>query len=311
METDFIAALRAIAIDPAARGLLDDAAVLEFGGARLVLTHDIIAEGVHFLPGDPPEDVAWKLVAVNLSDLAAKGATPIGLLAGYALSPDPEWDAGFVRGLGEAVRAFDAPLLGGDTIAMPPGSRRSFGLTAIGRADGPVPSRAGAKAGDGLFVTGTIGDAGAGLRAALGQLHAPALLARYRRPQPRLAAGRALAPIVHAIMDVSDGLLIDAARMAEASGLGVLVELDRVPLSPDYVAGVGDDLAARIDASVAGDDYELLFAGPELAGLSERAGLAVTWLGRFTSEPGLQLQFRGQPVDYPGPLGWEHDPPPI
>jgi len=308
-EADFISALRGLATDPAARGLLDDAALLEIGGARVVLTHDMIVEGVHFLRSDPPEDVAWKLVAVNLSDLAAKGAVPLGLLAGYTLSGDPGWDGTFVRGLGEAIRAFGAPLLGGDTVSVLPGTPRSFGLTAIGRAVGPAPSRSGAKPGDRLFVTGTIGDAGAGLRAALGEIDAPALLACYRRPEPRLAAGQALAPLVCAMMDVSDGLLIDAARMAEASGLRLEIDLGRVPLSNAYVEACGDTLRSRLDAAIAGDDYELLFAAsdPEtVARMSAELAVPITEMGRFSSGSGLDLRYKGSPIDYPGPLGWEH-----
>src|SRR5215213_9929172 len=149
-ESDFIAALRGFASNPAARGLLD--------GAILVLTHDMIVEGVHFLPDDPPGDVAWKLLAVNLSDLAAKGARPVGALLGYTLGED-EWDRAFAAGLKSAMQAFGIALLGGDTVSVPAGALRSFGLTAIGEAEGPVPSRGGADAGDYLWASGTIGDA--------------------------------------------------------------------------------------------------------------------------------------------------------
>ncbi len=308
-EHDFIAALRALASDQAARNLLDDAAVLPFGATNLVLTHDMIVEGVHFLPTDPPGDVAWKLVAVNLSDLAAKGAVPIGVLAGYTLSGSPGWDAAFLRGLGEALRAFGSPLLGGDTVSVPPGAARSFGLTAIGRGDGPVPSRSGARDGDTLWVTGTIGDGGAGLRAARGELDSPALLSRYRRPQPRLRAGQALAPLVSAMMDVSDGLLIDAARMAEASGVGIEIDLELVPLSPEYRSLAGDGLDRILAAATCGDDYELLFAAPDAEAIrSVAAGLdlPLTAIGRIGSGSGLHLRHRGAAIPYDGPLGWEH-----
>ncbi len=308
-EHDFLAALRAIATDPAARRLLDDAAVLPFGGTNLVLTHDMIVEGVHFLPTDPPGDVAWKLVAVNLSDLAAKGAVPIGMLAGYMLSGSPDWDAAFLGGLEEAIHAFRVVLLGGDTVSAPPGAARSFGLTAIGRSDGPVPSRSGAREGDTLFVSGTIGDAGAGLRAARGDLDSPALLGRYRRPQPRLRAGQALAPLVSAMMDVSDGLLIDAARMAEASGVAVEIDLDRVPLSDDYRAVAGEELDGILAATTAGDDYELLFAASDaeaIRSVSEQIDLPLTAIGRIGPGSGLHLLHHGTSIQYDGPLGWEH-----
>ena len=148
-EPEFFAMLRPLAAHPAARGLVDDAAVL----GDLVFTHDMLVEGVHFLPDDPPQDVAWKLLAVNLSDLAAKGAVPVGVLLGYPLSDD-EWDTAFVRGLGEGLAAFDVALFGGDTVRGP----RMLSMTAIGRS-ACAPSRSGAKAGDALYVTGTIGRA--------------------------------------------------------------------------------------------------------------------------------------------------------
>jgi thiamine-monophosphate kinase len=269
----------------------------------LVLTHDMIAEGVHFLPGDPAGDVAWKLVAVNLSDLAAKGAAPAGVLLGYALTADQDWEAAFLQGLGDALAAYDVPLLGGDTISLPAGAPRTLGLTAIGRADGPVPSRAGARAGDALYVTGTIGDAGPGLAMALGEMPVdPALLAAYRRPVPRLAEGRALAPLVHAMMDVSDGLLLDATRMAEASGLSLVIDLDAVPLSDGYRAARGADRDARLAAASAGDDYQLLFAAPADTALPVPA----TRIGGFAPGAGLSLRDGGGDVPLPARLGYLH-----
>jgi thiamine-monophosphate kinase len=311
MEFDFIASLRAIATDPAARGLLDDAAVLEIGGTRLVLTHDMIVEGVHFLSSDPPEDVAWKLIAVNLSDLAAKGATPVGLLMGYTLGQD-DWNATFARGFADASKFFNAPLLGGDTVSILPGEKRSFGLTAIGRSDGPVPSRAGARSGDTLWVSGTIGDAGAGLRVALGEIPgSETLLARYHRPQPRLHLGRALAPLVSAMMDVSDGLLLDAARMAQASNLALSVDLAAVPLSPDYLQACGSDERARLDAAVAGDDYELLFSiddanSTAVQDIARGLGAQISRVGRFAEGAGIRLLNEGADLPLPPSLGWQH-----
>ncbi len=311
-EAAFIQSLRALASDPAARGLLDDAAVLEFGGQRLVLTHDVIVEGVHFLSSDPPEDVAWKLVAVNLSDLAAKGAAPLGLLLGYSLTTQTEWDAAFVRGLEQATAAFAAPLLGGDTVAAPPGAPRTFGLTAIGEAGAKVPSRAGAAAGDILWVSGTIGDSGAGLRIAVGELSgSDTLLARYRRPQPRLEAGRKLAPLVCAMMDVSDGLLIDAARLGQASGLACVIELGDVPLSTELIEATGEGRQARLDAGIAGDDYELLFAASplrtdQIRGISASLSLPLTEIGRLEAGAGLSVTYGGMEIPLPPRLGYEH-----
>jgi thiamine-monophosphate kinase len=279
--------------------------VLEVGGETLVLTHDMIVEGVHYLPGDPPADVAWKLIAVNLSDLAAKGARPIGVLLGFTLG-DEEWDRAFAEGLGAALAAFGVPLLGGDTVAAP---ARVLGLTAIGRAALAPPSRSGARPGDLLWVSGTIGDAGAGLRVLRGALGpSEALVERYRNPRPRLDAGERLAPLVSAMMDVSDGLLLDAARMAAASGCAVEVELESVPLSEAYLALLGE---ARIEAASAGDDYELLFAAdPALASailaLAEEIGQPLSRIGRFAAGDGLAVTERGAPVALPTRLGFEH-----
>ena len=274
-EPEFFAMLRPLATHPAARGLVDDAAVL----GDSVFTHDLLVEGVHFLPDDPPQDVAWKLLAVNLSDLAAKGAVPVGVLLGYPLSDD-EWDMAFVCGLGEALAAFDVPLFGGDTVRGP----RVLSLTAIGRS-GYAPSRSGATAGDALYVTGTIGRAGLGLTGD------PLHLDAYRRPMPRLAEGQALAPIVHAMMDVSDGLLIDAQRMATASGLAVAINLDAVP----YVGEL-------MTAITAGDDYELLFAAAPDVPLP----VAATRIGTFRAGSGLALHNRTGPVALPETLGYTH-----
>jgi len=307
-EAAFIDRLRGMATHPAARGLLDDAAVLEMGGETLVLTHDMIVEGVHYLPGDPPADVAWKLVAVNLSDLAAKGARPLGALLGYALR-DEDWDRAFAEGLEAVLAAFSLPLLGGDTVAMPAGAPRALGLTAIGRATGPVPARSGARAGDLLWVSGAIGDAGAGLKILRGGLdRSDALIERYRNPRPRLEAGERLVPLVRAMMDVSDGLLIDAARMAAASGCAVRIALDSLPLSDAYLALFGE---TRLDAAIAGDDYELLFAtgeraAPAVLALADEIGLAFSRVGRFETGAGLALTDRGAAVPLPAVLGFEH-----
>lgn len=312
-ETDFIASLRKFANHPAARGLLDDAAVLALGEFDLVATHDMIVEGMHFLPGDPPADIAWKLLAVNLSDLAAKGAEPIGVIMGYSLAGDGEWDRAFVEGLGAALSAFQVPLLGGDTVSVPPGSARAMGLTALGRTSaGGAASRTGAQAGDLLWVSGTIGDAGAGLNILQQGGDSPVeLVARYRRPQPRLEAGRALAPLVTAMMDVSDGLLVDAQRLASASGLALTIEIDAVPLSADFIAHSGDDRTARLAAATAGDDYELLFAAPEhrlqeLLELARALRLPLTPIGSFTSGKGLSLAGAEGAIPLPERLGYQH-----
>ena len=291
-EAEFIAALRQLPLHPAARGLNDDTALLDAG--PLVITTDTLVEGVHFLPSCPPQDVAWKLVATNLSDLAAKGAIPEGILLNYPLGDDA-WDRAFLDGLAEILAAFDTRIIGGDTVTLPASAPRILTVTAFG-SDAAAPARSGARAGDALYVTGTIGDAGAGLAIALGKDGPPELLAAYRRPQPRLADGRILAAQVHAMMDVSDGLLIDAARMARASGLAVAIDLAAVPLSAAYRAFSGD----RIAAATAGDDYQLLFAAPE------DFTTDATRIGAFSAGSGLVLHDSGTPIPLPPRLGYEH-----
>ncbi|HQS71508.1 MAG: thiamine-phosphate kinase [Novosphingobium sp. 28-62-57] len=249
-ETALIAALRSIAPHPAARGLQDDCAVLDFGGETLILTHDMMVEGVHWLPGQDMADVAWKLVATNLSDLAAKGAEPIGVLLGFTLGDD---DTRFLAGLEEALTAFAVPLLGGDTVSAT--GPRTLGLTALGRATSrSVPDRRGASAGDTLWLTGPVGAAMLGFEALRDRTSADSTA--FRRPTPRLPEGRALAPFATAMMDVSDGLLIDAARMAQASGVTFAITSASVPFPPSLPPECQDD------AMRWGDDYELLFTLP-------------------------------------------------
>ncbi|GAA4214782.1 thiamine-phosphate kinase [Sphingomonas endophytica] len=287
-EADFLARLRTLPLHPGAQGLTDDTAAL----AGLTITTDTLVEGIHFLSADPPQDVAWKLVATNLSDLAAKGAIVEGILLNYPLG-DETWDAAFLDGLSEVLTELDCPLLGGDTVTLPANAPRILTVTAFGR-DAPAPPRSGAKAGDALYVTGTIGDAGAGLAIARAGTGDPELLARYRRPVPRLADGRALAPRVNAMMDLSDGLLIDASRMAAASALAVTIDLAAVPLA----RGVSDPLAA----ATAGDDYELLFAAP-----ADRAlPVPATRVGTFTPGAGLTLTQDNRLIPLPASLGYQH-----
>lgn len=278
--------------------------MLETGEGAIVLTHDMLVEGVHYRSDDPPADVAWKLVAVNLSDLAAKGARPMGVLLGFTLG-EAEWDRAFADGLGKVLGAFGIPLLGGDTVSAP---ARVLGLTAIGSAAILPPNRSGARPDDHLWVTGTIGDAGAGLRALQDGIDAPALIERYRNPRPRLEAGERLVPLVRAMMDVSDGLLLDAGRMAEASGCAATIQLEAIPLSEPLLAFGSED---RLAAATAGDDYELLFAaGPEqapaLLALSDELGLPFSRIGMFAAGAGLSLTEDGRPVSLPARLGFEH-----
>ncbi|KQS02291.1 thiamine-monophosphate kinase [Sphingomonas sp. Leaf357] len=346
-EAEFLERLRTLPLHPGAHGLTDDTATL----GRYTITTDTLVEGVHYLPTDPPGDVAWKLLAQNLSDLAAKGATPVAVLLNYPLRKSPEdaktddlpsrhpglvpgstvpddlpredvrhcgprnesgvtnrngsadndWDAAFLSGLAQALHHFATPILGGDTVSLPPHAPRVITLTAIG--DSPrAPLRSGAQAGDALWVTGTLGNAGAGLAIAQGKAGPAELLEAYRRPRPRLAEGRALAPHVHAMMDVSDGLLIDARRMAAASNLTVTIDLAAIPLSPEYIAFDGD----RLTAATAGDDYQLLFA----AAAGWTPPVPATCIGAFGAGPkpngALILMDGGTPVPLPPRLGFQH-----
>ena len=307
-ELEVIERLRRIATAPEARGLLDDVAVL--GG--FVVTHDTIAEGVHFLPHDPPASVGWKLVAVNLSDLAAKGAEPAGALLSLTISGPGEWELAFLGGIEAACESYGLALIGGDTIGLPVGAPRVLGLTAIGRAGERVPERAGAQAGDALWLVGTLGDAAAGLDLlALDRNADGPLVDIYRRPVPQLEAGRVVAPHAHAMMDVSDGLLLDARRMADASRSAFTIDLDRLPLSSAFVAERGQDLGNRLFAATGGDDYALLAALPaefDPATLSLPSGTRISRIGSIAGAgPRLSLTSGGAPVQLPERLGFEHE----
>lgn len=308
-EAAVIARVRRMASAPGARGLLDDAALLD----GLVITHDSIAEGVHYFATDPPDGVGWKLVAVNLSDLAAKGATPRGALLSLTLNGDGLWENQFLDGIAAACEAYGLPLIGGDTIALPTGAPRVLGMTAIGQAGERVPDRAGAVDGDALWLVGTLGDAAAGLAQLLSDGTASGdLVEAYRRPVPRLAAGQALAPHATAMMDVSDGLLLDARRMTEASACRIEIDLDALPLSDALIAdrGAGED--ARLFAATGGDDYALLATLPaalDPATLSLPPATRMTNIGRIArGHPEVRIVSNGRPVELPERLGYEHRP---
>jgi thiamine-monophosphate kinase len=306
-EIEVIERLRRIATAPEARGLLDDVAVLD----GFVITHDSIAEDVHFLHSDPPASVGWKLVAVNLSDLAAKGARPAGAVLSLTLSGDGAWESEFLTGVEHACESYALPVIGGDTIALPDGAPRVLGLTAIGRSGPRVPDRSGGRPGDALWLVGTIGDSAAGLA----QLRADAratgpLVDIYRRPIPQLGAGEILAPVAHAMMDVSDGLLLDAGRMAEASGCTISIDIDELPLSDAFIAKRGARRAARLFAATGGDDYALLAAlatNVDPSTLSLPQGTRISRVGTLTAgEAALSLTSGGESVQLPERLGFEH-----
>jgi thiamine-monophosphate kinase len=301
-ESTFIALMRAMTTDPSARGLLDDTAVISLGAETLILTHDMMAEDVHWLPTADAADVAWKLVSANLSDLAAKGARPLGLLLGFMLGEDA-WDRRFAEGLQASLTHYGVSLLGGDTVANR-GDKRALGMTAIGAASyTPVPSRAGAQPGDVLYVTGTLGDALAGFEMAeVGLEGAAALMSAYHRPVAKLAEGQALAALVTAMMDVSDGLLLDAERMGSASKVKMTIDLAAIPLSAAYRQQRSDSLDSRMQAASWGDDYQLLFTAPDGIELP----VAATAVGYVTAGFGLSLTDAGAPVPLPATLGYQH-----
>ena len=267
---------------------MDDAAVLPLGEETLVLTHDTMVEGVHWLRGQDMADVAWKLVAANLSDLAAKGAAPIGVLLSHMLGDE---DDRFLAGLREVLLTFGCPLLGGDTVSTGQGAR-TLGLTAIGRATHtPVPSRSGARPGDTLFLTGPVGGAMIGLEALRNDTGGDS--AAYRRPMPQLETGQALASVVNAMMDVSDGLLLDAWRMATASSVTLVLASQDIPIAaPDN---------RRAEALRWGDDYQLLFAAPLTAELPP----GMVPIGTV-EEGDAPLLLDGVALSSPASLGYRH-----
>lgn len=280
--------MRAIATHPAARGLEDDAAILAIGTETLVITQDTLVSGIHVRDDEDPADIAWKLVAVNLSDLAAKGAEPVGVLVSHMLG---QGDGRFVEGLGEVLRAHEVPLLGGDTVSSG-GERRSWTCTALGRAThSPVPDRRGAQPGDSIWVTGTLGLAMLGIDEEERNTESEADLA-YRRPRALLAEGRALAPLVSAMMDVSDGVLLDCQRMARASGTSFHLDSRSFPVADP----------ARANACMRwGDDYQLLFTASQGTSLPVPAAR----IGRVQPYEGAALYLDGaQPAD--GSLGYQH-----
>lgn len=290
---------------PGALGLIDDAALFApEAGEELVLTVDAIVEGVHCRPGDPADLVARKALRVNLSDLAAKGAAPAGYLLVLALSERAthSWLESFAGGLAADQETFGCALLGGDTVKTPGPFTAS--ITAIGRLPaGAMVRRAGARAGERLYVSGTIGDAGLGLALldeapawaeALEESQRAHLEQRYRLPQPRTALAPVLRAHASAAIDVSDGLAGDLALLCRASGTGATVEANAVPLSPAARAAldVEPGLMARILA--AGDDYEIIAAVPEREATAferaaQAAGVPVAAIGMIEEGTGLPV----------------------
>lgn len=271
---------------PAGLGLKDDAALLAASAEPLVATVDMLVAGVHFFPDDPPALIAKKALRANLSDLAAKGAAPVGFLLSLALPADwtNDWLAVFAAGLAEDAGGFAAPLIGGDTTATP--GPLTISITALGRTPRFVP-RTGARLGDAVFVSGTIGDAALGLAlrrdpALAARLSQPArahLSDRYLLPRPRLDLVEILRAHATAAMDVSDGLAGDLAKLCRVSGVSAVIEAPLVPLSASAREAVALDPGLLEAALTGGDDYEILFTAD--ASLTPPAG--VTWIGEIVA----------------------------
>lgn len=306
---------------PGAVGLRDDACTYTPPpGHDLVLTADALVAGIHFLPADPADLVARKMLRVNLSDLAAKGATPIGYLMTTAFSPDidEQWVADFARGLAADQAEFGISLMGGDTVATP--GPLSLSLTAIGTVPaGRAIRRTGAKAGDIVLVSGSIGDGALGLKVLrhefLGSPEADRryLRDRYHLPQPRVALGAALLKTghVHAMMDVSDGLVADLAHIADASRIGAILRASDVPVSDAAAALLADEPDLLPMLLTGGDDYELLLtAAPaavaDLQGLATELDVPLTVIGEIVSGESVAVLDRdGAALDI-GSQGFRH-----
>lgn len=306
--------------DPAALALADDVALIDGpAGRQWAITNDAIIAGVHFLPDDPADLIARKLVRVTLSDLAAKGATPKFLLlsAGFPKDSRLEWLDLFASGLKSDCGQFKVLLIGGDTVATP--GPLTLSLTAIGEITrNAALLRSAARVGDNIWVSGSLGDSALGLRVAKGEVpdltpqHADYLLERYRLPRPRLALGRALLGLAHAAMDVSDGLLADLGHICDCSHVGAEIQAASLPRSPSAAAlfamGGYDEVAILAGG---GDDYELLFTAAPAADeaidrLSVSLDLPLSRIGRITDVPGVTLLDPGGAAVRVARRGYQH-----
>lgn len=307
--------------EPGAALLCDDAATISVSaGHDLVVTTDVLVEGRHFPFGEDPALAARKALRVNLSDLAAMGARPRAYLTSVVW-PEDGFEAradGFVKGLEVDQACYGVTLIGGDTTSGP--GPWTLAVTALGEAPtGAALRRTGARPGDALLVSGTIGDAGLGLQLTTGALtladpaHVTHVLNRLRLPEPRIAAGQALRGLASAAIDVSDGLLADARHLAEASACGLEIELGDLPLSEaacGWLDKLEDAEAGRLALAAAGDDYELAFAAPahQVQACIEAcaaSGVSARPIGRFTAASGIDVRIDGAPV-VPERWGFTH-----
>lgn len=309
-----------LARHPGARLLVDDGAVLSAPpGMDLAVTKDMMIEGVHFFPDDPADLVARKLLRANLSDLAAMGAAPCGYLLGLASDGRRQrrWLEDFAHGLARDQEEYGISLLGGDTVAAQ-GGLLTLSITAFGEVPAGMSfARERAREGDVVAVTGTIGDAALGLLVRTGALHGlgnaveSRLVSRYRLPQPRVSFGISLRRVVHGAIDISDGLLADAAHVAAASGLAIELAAEAIPLSEDVRYAIRRDPALRDRALTGGDDYELLvtLSPDDLAWALDIAGqseVPLAPIGRCHQGSGLTLlDEHGASVEITD-SGWRH-----
>ena len=316
-EFDIIADIFApLATAPGAFGLKDDAAVIPpRSGFDLVVTTDQISEGTDFFKHDPADSIAKKSLLVNLSDLAAKGAGPKYYLLNLSLPQGMTRERleRFAAGLLEVQNAYGLSLLGGDTSATE--GPLAIGITAFGFVpQGKMFRRSGAKVGDHVYVTGSIGDSGGGLaifrreKHGLDEIQRDRLIARYRLPQPPLAFGAQLPGLVHASVDISDGLIADLGHIAGASGVGIEIDAEAIPRSAALRAFWGDGIEAIIRAATAGDDYQIAFTADPAREKEIRAAagdVAVTRIGTVTAGEGVELRHNGQAIPVPKP-GFRH-----
>jgi len=306
-----------LATDAGAAGLADDAAVFALpAGTEAVVTTDAMVEGVHYLKGEDPARLARKLLRVNLSDLAAKGASPRHYLLTLAL-PRPvgeDWIARFAEGLAADQERYGIALLGGDSVSTEGPALLSVTMTGTLPA-GSCLRRSGARPGDALWVTGTLGDAVLGLAILQGRLMATPetaahLTSRYHLPEPPVALGPDLIGVAGAAMDVSDGLGGDVAHIARASGVAIDVALDSLPLSDHAAALIAEDLDLFLQAASGGDDYQILFTAPPdrasaIAALATRHGVAITRIGTVREGEGVRFLGRDGAIEE-RLTGWRH-----
>jgi thiamine-monophosphate kinase len=307
--------LRPLAVgNQGALDLADDAALLEpAAGMQLVIAKDALVEGVHFLPHDPAGDIAQKLLRTNLSDMAAMGATPGGYLLAL-MRPKrlpPEWLERFCQGLALDQATFGITLLGGDTVVTP--GPMTLSATMLGETPrGQALRRAGARVGDDIYISGTLGDSALGLQVLQGRLSPPMtasqyLIERYRRPIPRVELGEALRGLAHAAIDISDGLLADLGHVLDVSEVGAVIHVHHLPMSQAAASQRGS-----LDAALAGgDDYELLFTAhpeqrPAIRAIGQELSLPLTVIGQIVETPGLEvLDADGRPLRL-DVSGWQH-----